>query len=118
MHPEKCQVCNMLIDINISSSGCSGTRNLNDNLSDLRAQVAANQKVHFMITSYHLINQGIALVCELIDSYGLDVVQAYMGHIQSNAEVAVRSMLKEVFWIYFLDNLSILVCKNCKKRLW
>ena len=25
--------------------GCSGTRNLHDNLSDLRAQVAANQKV-------------------------------------------------------------------------
>ena len=25
--------------------GCSGTRNLYDNLSDLRAQVAANQKV-------------------------------------------------------------------------
>lgn len=22
------------------------------------------------------------LVCELIDAYGLDVVQAYMGHIQ------------------------------------
>lgn len=26
--------------------GCSGTRNLHDNLSDLRAQVAANQKVN------------------------------------------------------------------------
>lgn len=26
--------------------GSSGTRNLHDNLSDLRAQVAANQKVH------------------------------------------------------------------------
>ena len=25
--------------------GCSGTRNLHDNISDLRAQVAANQKV-------------------------------------------------------------------------
>ena len=25
--------------------GCTGTRNLTDNLSDLRAQVAANQKV-------------------------------------------------------------------------
>lgn len=49
--------------------GCSGTRNLHDNLSDLRAQVAANQK-------------GIQLVGELIGQYGLDVVQAYMGHIQ------------------------------------
>lgn len=48
---------------------CSGTRNLHDNLSDLRAQVAANQR-------------GSQLVGELIDSYGLAVVQAYMGYIQ------------------------------------
>lgn len=61
----------------------AGGRNLNDNLSDLRAQVAANHK-------------GIQLVRELIDQYGLDVVQSYMGHIQSNAEIAVRDMLKEV----------------------
>ncbi|XP_057214169.1 5-oxoprolinase isoform X1 [Triplophysa rosa] len=61
---------------------CSGTRNLRDNLSDLRAQVAANQR-------------GCQLVGELIDSYGLEVVQAYMGYIQSNAELAVRDMLKD-----------------------
>lgn len=36
------------------------------------------------------------MVNELIDIYGLDVVQAYMGHIQHNAEVAVRDMLKSV----------------------
>lgn len=63
--------------------GSSGSRNLHDNLSDLRAQVAANQK-------------GIMLVRELIDAYGLDVVQAYMKHIQENAEIAVKEMLKEV----------------------
>ncbi|KFV64783.1 5-oxoprolinase, partial [Dryobates pubescens] len=62
--------------------GCSGSRNLQDNLSDLRAQVAANQK-------------GIQLVTELIRHYGLPVVQAYMAHIQANAEVAVREMLKD-----------------------
>ncbi|KAK5647177.1 hypothetical protein RI129_002069 [Pyrocoelia pectoralis] len=59
----------------------SGGRNIADNISDLRAQVAANQK-------------GIALVGELIDEYGLEVVQAYMGHIQANAEIAVRDMLR------------------------
>ena len=32
---------------------------------------------------------------ELIDAYGLDVVQAYMAHIQANAEVAVRQVLKK-----------------------
>lgn len=63
--------------------GCSGTRLLQDNLSDLKAQIAANHK-------------GIQLVNELIDQYGLDVVQAYMGHIQANAEVAVRDMLKVI----------------------
>lgn len=40
--------------------------------------------------------QGSLLVTELIDIYDLDVVQAYMGHIQHNAEVAVRNMLKSV----------------------
>ncbi|KAF2349830.1 Hydantoinase B/oxoprolinase [Trinorchestia longiramus] len=63
--------------------GSSGTRNLSDNLSDLKAQIAANQK-------------GIQLVEELIQQYGLDVVQAYMGHIQTSAEMAVRDLLKEV----------------------
>uniref|UniRef100_A0A672PT71 5-oxoprolinase, ATP-hydrolysing n=1 Tax=Sinocyclocheilus grahami TaxID=75366 RepID=A0A672PT71_SINGR len=51
--------------------GCSGTRNLRDNLSDLRAQVAANQRG-----------------CQLVGG-------AYMGYIQSNAELAVRDMLKK-----------------------
>ncbi|XP_058790910.1 5-oxoprolinase [Phymastichus coffea] len=63
--------------------GSSGTRNLADNLSDLKAQIAANHK-------------GAHLVNELIDVYGLDVVQAYMKHIQDNAELAVRDMLKSV----------------------
>ncbi|XP_067934707.1 5-oxoprolinase-like [Watersipora subatra] len=63
--------------------GCTGTRNLSDNLSDLRAQVAANQK-------------GIKLITSLIEEYDLPLVQAYMAHIQHNAEEAVRDMLKEV----------------------
>ncbi|GAX85880.1 hypothetical protein CEUSTIGMA_g13296.t1 [Chlamydomonas eustigma] len=62
--------------------GVKGTRNLDDNLSDLRAQVAANTR-------------GIQLVGDLIEEYGLNVVQAYMGHIQRNAELAVRDMLKD-----------------------
>ncbi|KAG5187249.1 Hydantoinase B/oxoprolinase-domain-containing protein [Tribonema minus] len=57
-----------------------GTRNLADNLSDLRAQVAANTR-------------GTKLMQDLTDEYGLDVIQAYMGHIQDNAERAVRDML-------------------------
>ena len=60
--------------------GAVGTRNLSDNISDLKAQTAANQK-------------GISLVQSLIDEYSLPIVQSYMRHIQSNAEAAVREML-------------------------
>ncbi|SPP75055.1 5-oxoprolinase [Drosophila guanche] len=66
-----------------AAKGAVGTRNLSDNLSDLKAQIAANHK-------------GIQLVSELIDSYGLNVVQAYMSHIQKNAELAVRDMLRQI----------------------
>eukprot|EP00249_Psilotum_nudum_P017421 c26315_g1_i2 orf=81-3959(+) len=60
-----------------------GTRRLEDNLSDLRAQVAANQR-------------GIVLIGELIEQYSLEVVHAYMWHVQVNAEIAVREMLKSM----------------------
>lgn len=40
--------------------------------------------------------KGSQLVNELIDAYGLQVVQAYMNHIQRNAEVAVQDMLKSI----------------------
>lgn len=62
---------------------CSGTRNLSDNLSDLKAQVAAN-------------NKGITLVKDLIAQYSEAVVTAYMGHIQHSAELAVRDMLRDI----------------------
>ncbi|KAJ1734172.1 hypothetical protein LPJ61_001210 [Coemansia biformis] len=62
--------------------GCSGTRNYRDVLSDLKAQIAANHR-------------GITLVHQLCAEYGLDVVQAYMAHIQQTAEAAVRSLLQE-----------------------
>ena len=65
----------------IVNHNCIGTRNLKDNLSDLRAQVAAN-------------TQGTFLMHELMEEYSLEVVQAYMTHIQNHAENAVRSMLK------------------------
>ena len=61
----------------------SGARLLSDNLSDLKAQIAANQR-------------GIDLLLEMVDHYSLDVVQAYMRHIQANAEEAVRQMLTDL----------------------
>ncbi|PNV35598.1 5-oxoprolinase [Streptomyces sp. DH-12] len=50
------------------------------NLADLRAQIAANHK-------------GVEEVGRMIDTYGLDVVQAYMRHVQDNAEEAVRRVI-------------------------
>lgn len=66
-----------------SGTKIRGTRRIQDNLSDLHAQVAANQR-------------GIYLVLELIEQYGLETVQAYMNYVQLNAEGAVREMLKSV----------------------
>ena len=62
--------------------GNSGSRNLRDVLSDLRAQVAAN-------------NSGIRLLQELVKERGLRHVEAYMHFIQRNAELTVRNMLKK-----------------------
>ena len=61
----------------------AGTRLLADNLSDLKAQVAANQR-------------GIDLLQEMVQHWSLEVVQAYMQHIQDNAEEAVRQMLQRL----------------------
>lgn len=63
--------------------GCSGTRSLSDNLNDLKAQIASNQK-------------GISLISSLINEYGDEVVQFYMISIQNNAENSVRNLLKKV----------------------
>jgi 5-oxoprolinase (ATP-hydrolysing) len=55
-------------------------RNPDQNLADLRAQVAANQK-------------GVDELTKMVAQFGLDVVQAYMGHVQDNAEEAVRRVI-------------------------
>ena len=56
------------------------SRNPDTNLADLRAQIAANQK-------------GVDEVGKMIDHFGIDVVQAYMRHVQDNAEEAVRLVI-------------------------
>ncbi|PWF43969.1 hydantoinase B/oxoprolinase family protein [Massilia glaciei] len=55
-------------------------RNPDQNMADLRAQVAANQK-------------GVDELRKMVAHFGLDVVQAYMGHVQDNAEEAVRRVI-------------------------
>jgi 5-oxoprolinase (ATP-hydrolysing) len=56
------------------------SRNPTTNLTDLRAQIAANAK-------------GVEEVGRMIEHFGLDVVQAYMRHVQDNAEEAVRRVI-------------------------
>jgi len=63
--------------------GCSGTRCLADNISDLKAQISSNMK-------------GINLISTLIEEYGENVVDFYMINIQNNAELSVRNLLKSV----------------------
>ncbi|MDP7149995.1 MAG: hydantoinase B/oxoprolinase family protein [Paracoccaceae bacterium] len=55
-------------------------RNVTQNLADLKAQVAANAT-------------GRRELLNVVDHYGLDVVQAYMGHVQNNAEECVRRVI-------------------------
>ncbi|MBX9760009.1 MAG: hydantoinase B/oxoprolinase family protein, partial [Beijerinckiaceae bacterium] len=51
-------------------------RNPAQNIADLKAQVAANAR-------------GAALLQQMIDEFSLDIVEAYMGHVQDNAEESV-----------------------------
>ncbi|CAH1670981.1 hydantoinase B/oxoprolinase family protein [Chelatococcus asaccharovorans] len=55
-------------------------RNIDENIADLKAQVAANER-------------GSAEVRKMIRQFGEDVVTAYMGHVQDNAEAAVRQVI-------------------------
>ncbi|WP_424919723.1 hydantoinase B/oxoprolinase family protein [Streptomyces sp. wa1064] len=56
------------------------SRDPDANLADLRAQIAANEK-------------GIAELRRMTGQFGADVVDAYMGHVQDNAEESVRRIV-------------------------
>lgn len=73
----------LLVDNPAKHPGCSGARCISDNMSDLKAQIAANTR-------------GITLIQALFGEYGVETVQKYMYAIQSTAETAVRNLLKEL----------------------
>ncbi|MCX4536440.1 hydantoinase B/oxoprolinase family protein [Streptomyces sp. NBC_01669] len=56
------------------------SRDPDTNLADLRAQIAANEK-------------GIAELRRTVDQFGAEAVDAYMGHVQDNAEESVRRII-------------------------
>jgi 5-oxoprolinase (ATP-hydrolysing) len=69
-------------------------RNAQQNLADLKAQIAANEK-------------GREELLRMVEQFGLDVVQAYMRHVQDNAEESVRrviTVLRDGSFDYRLDN--------------
>ncbi len=75
-------------------SGPYPSRNPHQNLSDLKAQIAANEK-------------GVQELRRMVQHFGLDVVHAYMGHVQDNAEEQVRrvlEVLKDGSFTYPLDS--------------
>jgi len=74
--------------------GAWPARNIDQNIADLGAQIAANEK-------------GIAELLRMVDHFRLDVVHAYMGHVQDNAEESVRrvlDVLDDGAFAYEMDN--------------
>jgi 5-oxoprolinase (ATP-hydrolysing) len=80
--------------IALLQSGEYPSRNPQQNMADLKAQIAANEK-------------GVQELRKMVDQFSLDVVQAYMRHVQDNAEESVRRVitrLKDGAFTLALDN--------------
>jgi 5-oxoprolinase (ATP-hydrolysing) len=80
--------------INLLSTAEYPSRDPDTNLADLRAQIAANAK-------------GVTELHRMVEHFGLEVVHAYMGHVQENAAESVRRVitaLQDGQYAYELDN--------------
>jgi len=94
----------------VLSGGRYPCRNIAQNTADLKAQIAANET-------------GRQQLLKVVDNYGLDVVQAYMGHVQDNAEESVRRVignLKDGKFSYAMDsgaviNVSVTVDRDARQ---
>ena len=90
-------------------SGEYPSRNPQQNMADLKAQIAANEK-------------GVQELRRMVEQFGLDVVQAYMRHVQDNAEESVRRVitrLKDGQFTLPLDNgaqIQVAVRVNAAER--
>ncbi|MFW6357851.1 MAG: hydantoinase B/oxoprolinase family protein [Chroococcales cyanobacterium] len=58
-------------------------RNPKQNIADLQAQIAANEK-------------GVQELQNMVQQFGLETVQAYMSHVQDNAEESVRRAINSL----------------------
>jgi 5-oxoprolinase (ATP-hydrolysing) len=76
------------------ASGKYPCRNINQNMADLSAQIAANAT-------------GAGELTKITQQFGLDTVHAYMTHVQDNAEESVRrvlDVLRDCDFTYPLDS--------------
>ena len=95
--------------INLLQTAMYPSRAPATNLADLRAQIAANE-------------EGIRELHTMVDHFGLDVVRAYMGHVQENAAESVRRVitaLHDGHFEYELDNgakVNVTVTVNQRQR--
>ena len=81
--------------------GAYPARNPEQNLADLRAQVAANAR-------------GVAELERMVAHYGVGTVQAYMRHVQQNAAAAVRAVIPRLRpgqFRYPLDNGAVVAVR-------
>src|SRR4029079_5369953 len=82
-------------------SGAYPVRNVHQNIADLQAQVAANEK-------------DVQELARMVAHFGLDVVRAYMRHVQDNAEESVRrviGVLKDGEFACEMDNGAVIRVK-------
>ena len=90
-------------------SGQYPSRNPQQNMADMKAQIAANEK-------------GVQELQRMVAQFGLDVVLAYMRHVQDNAEESVRRVitrLKDGAFTLPLDNgaqISVSIRVDTKNR--
>ena len=76
------------------ASGRYPSRNPDQNIADLKAQIAASEK-------------GVAELRRMVAEFGLEVVHAYMGHVKDNAAEQVRRVidrLKDGAFTYEMDD--------------
>src|SRR6516164_2807260 len=79
--------------LSLMSSGRYPARNPEQNLGDVRAQIAANEK-------------GIQELKRIVDQFGLEVVEAYMHHVRRNAAAEVRSVIPKLHSGHFTQEMD------------
>ena len=75
------------------SGGSYPARNLEQNLGDIRAQIAANEK-------------GIQELKRIVQQFGLEVVHAHMQHVRRNAATEVQSVISRLHAGRFIQEMD------------